>query len=90
MERLDLLGLLYKQTSLMVRVPGGLYNNPKPQPIFQSGLPTVLLVSIPMPLFASVDRFLHTGRYFGHCYEIVDSRGIYANKRLFWNFPKIV
>ena len=65
------------------RVPGGLYNNPKPQPIFQSGLPTVLLVSIPMPLFASVDRFLHTGRYFGHCYGIVDSRGIYAKKKIF-------
>jgi hypothetical protein len=35
-----------------------------------------------MPLFASVDRFLHAGRDFGHYYEIVDSRGICAKKKI--------
>ena len=59
-------------------------------PVFPSELPTVLLVSIPMPLFASVDRFLHAGRELGHWHRIVDSRGIYAKKRLFWNYSKIV
>ena len=58
-----------------------LYNNPKPQPIFRSELPTVLLVSIPRGLFWPTRRLRHTSRELGHMVVIVDSRGVCVKKK---------